>query len=343
LNKGYKVKVTKHDSIKISGIPFNYPFAIPLKTGWNIIGYPQNLEYNGFDIVQQLIDKGTLIKVMDEQGNSIEDWGIYGGWLNNIGNFLPGEGYKVKVNTDDTLWIYENYPKSSMKNLQHLATSHFKPSFIGNGVDHMSFNLVGLSQDILEKGDEIAVYDGIICIGAVKIQEYHLTNQMISIPASSADVEGMPGFKQGNNYFLRIWKKESDSEFELNPDIIKGSETFTKNESIILSLEKYATTDIGTINNNGLSEIKCYPNPFNDEINIKINLVKDSEVSVEVLNQMGQVVRYVSINQILNSGNHKITWDGKNESNSTVSPGIYHLRAQIGGETIHKKIIYSKQ
>ena len=73
------------------------------------MGYPNPQEHNGKAIIQQLIDGKTLIKVQDEAGNAIEDYGIFGGWQNNIGNFKPGKGYKIKVSSGDTLVIYKTY------------------------------------------------------------------------------------------------------------------------------------------------------------------------------------------------------------------------------------------
>jgi len=72
LTEGYKVKVRKDTLIEISGSKVRFPYAIPLKAGWNIIGYPQTAAYNGMtNIVKQLIDRKTLIKVQDEEGKAI--------------------------------------------------------------------------------------------------------------------------------------------------------------------------------------------------------------------------------------------------------------------------------
>jgi len=150
--EGYKVKVNTDQSIQICGMPVDYPFQIPLKEGWNIIGYPQLQVLSAMDIIQPLIDNGTLIKVQDEEGNTIENWGIYGGWQNMIGNFQPGEGYKVKVAESDTLWIYESYPKSLAKVSPLIPTRHFQTGISGNGTDHMNFNLVNVSGDFLNDG-----------------------------------------------------------------------------------------------------------------------------------------------------------------------------------------------
>lgn len=110
LSEGYKIKLTSADYFELCGQKVSYPYPISLSAGWNIIGYPQTQAYDGKEVVQSLISSGKLIKAQDEAGNSIEDWGVYGGWQNNIGNFAPGEGYKVKVDADVTLEIEESYP-----------------------------------------------------------------------------------------------------------------------------------------------------------------------------------------------------------------------------------------
>jgi hypothetical protein len=109
--EGYKVKVTRNCQLVINGNPVSYPFKIPLRAGWNIIGYPRQTETDGLAVVQSLITRGKLIKVQDEKGFAIEDMGVFGGWQNNIGTFKPGKGYKIKVSAADTLTIYGTYNK----------------------------------------------------------------------------------------------------------------------------------------------------------------------------------------------------------------------------------------
>ncbi|MFW6371487.1 MAG: hypothetical protein ACOC10_09830, partial [Bacteroidota bacterium] len=104
--KGYHIKLNTDENIEICGNPVNYPFAVPLKTGWNIIGYPRAEPQNGMDILQPLIDGNNLVSVEDQAGNTIE---YSGSWQNNIGDFVPGKGYRVYMAAADTLWIKENY------------------------------------------------------------------------------------------------------------------------------------------------------------------------------------------------------------------------------------------
>jgi len=70
---------------------------IPLAEGWNIISFfhlPANTDL--MSIFQPLIDNGTLLKVQDETGAALEYVEPIG-WVNNIPEFNPTEGYKVKV------------------------------------------------------------------------------------------------------------------------------------------------------------------------------------------------------------------------------------------------------
>ncbi len=340
LSEGYKIKLSKKDSVVVCGIPVKFPYPIPLSMGWNIMGYPQTTVFDGLDVVQQLISRGTLVKVQDETGNAIENWGVFGGWQNNIGNFMAGKGYKIKVNAKDTLWIYESYPKSGA-NFQEMATTiHFIPEYKGNGVDHMNINLVGLPLNVIKAGDELAIFDGLTCVGAVVLKPHHLQTQTISIVASATDNQGMPGFNEGNPFVLKLWNSQQNTELILEPEILKGATTFTKNESTFVSFDKYATTGSEIVSGSILNKINCYPNPFSDEVTIEINLISDTQVQVEVLNQLGQRVKFVKTIQMLSRGLNKITWDGRNSVNQKVSQGIYFIRINIDGKNIHKKILY---
>ena len=102
--EGYYIKVTNNTSLNATGVDVSLPFTIPLSTGWNIMGYPVDQSQDAITIIQPLIDSSELIKVIDETGGFIQE--IPGvGWMNTIGNFSPGEGYYIKVNSNTTLTI----------------------------------------------------------------------------------------------------------------------------------------------------------------------------------------------------------------------------------------------
>jgi Leucine-rich repeat (LRR) protein len=333
LTEGYKVKVSGDDNeIEICGPTVKYPYAIPLKLGWNIIGYPQTKDFDGKDVVQELIDKGVLIKVQDETGSSIEK--LSDNWINNIGNFVKGEGYKVKVNATDTLWIYNNYPHIKSNSIQSelIPTAYFRPAFTGNGVDHMNIYLARPDESGIMEGDEIGIFDGNICVGATKITKQN--SSYISLIASAADGTGdkANGFRNGGDIILKLYRNGKEYSMSLQP-ANNSSLRFVKNGTVIATTNTDFTTGIETQENE--TNVNCYPNPFYENINIEINLQKEEILSVEIFDLYSR-----KIQQLYNSranGNIKLQWDGNDERGNKVATGVYLLRVN----KTWKKVMYS--
>jgi hypothetical protein len=71
-----------------------------------------------------------------------------------------------------------------------------------------------------------------------------------------------------------------------------------------------------------------YPNPFNPSTIIAFDLPKASEVKLNIYDLQGQLIRML-LQAWRPAGRYKSEWDGKGDSNQSVSSGIYiiHLRA----------------
>jgi hypothetical protein len=337
--EGYAIKVASNCKFEISGGTVHLPMNIPLNKGWNIISWPAKTEQDGLDVFQALIADDKLKKVMDESGNTIEDRGIFGGWTNDIGNFAPNEGYKVNVTEDCTLIVEENTIKSQKLVQLSEKTVHFIPAFKGNGINHMNLYLVDLPAVVLNIGDELAVFDKDKCVGAVKVQPHHLKSFSIPLIASASDNSGANGFSEGNSFTLKIWDSQQKKETDINPSVLSGPSHFTKNGSAFLSLKNLSVATLSE--NTGLADakIRCYPNPFVNDLTLEIGLENNSKVLVEVLNNLGQRVKVVFPQNELNRGIHQIRWNGENSSNQQVSAGIYLVRAIIGDNICYEKVI----
>ena len=307
-----------------------------------MIGFPQTTAVDAVEVVQSLIDNENLEKVQDEMGFAIEDFGFLGGWKNFIGDFTPGKGYKVKLSAADTIIIKEVYEKSVTILTKPVPTIHFNPSFFGNGVDHMNITIAQLPEDFFQPGDELAVFDGDLCVGAITLMPHHFNEQIVSFAASAEDQYGMPGFKEENPFTLKLWNSLQNKEIELSPEILKGTSTFVKHESTLLSLEKYGTTGLnGDELFSGKTEIKCYPNPFSDEITIEIKLAEYAEIQVDIFNQLGQKIITLSNKQRIATGVHRLIWNGRNYNNQNVTSGIYYVKFSTESGQKFKKIILS--
>lgn len=103
-NHGYYIYMNQADTLEIQGKelePSNN--SIQLNSGWNTISYLRNSELNADNAFGTLIP-GNLIIVKTIDGQSY----IPAYNINNIGNLLPGVGYKIYVNQGDTLTYPDN-------------------------------------------------------------------------------------------------------------------------------------------------------------------------------------------------------------------------------------------
>ncbi len=242
----------------------------------------------------------------------------------------------------DTLNIYESYPKSIVVKTYQNNSSHFKTIYKGNGVDHMNINLVNLPVNSLKSGDELAVFDGTVCVGSVVILPTNLSTRIISVIASANDDEGISGFIEGNTFTLKLWNSEENKEITLEPQIIEGNAVFTKNETTLASIENYNVTGLADITGRDAAQINCYPNPFSDELTIEFRLTNNAFVTVEIINQLGQSINSITTNNWMEPGVHLMKWDGKNRSEQQVPEGMYYIKIVKDDEISIFKVIHRK-
>jgi hypothetical protein len=335
--EGYKVNVPAATVLTLEGQPIPLPFEIPLSTGWNIISYPATSSRDVKAAFQSLIDTGKLKKVMDESGKTLENFGAFGGWKNSIGSLIEGKGYKVNVTGSCTLIITEGGTKAATIVPEVLASTHFTPIYSGNGTDHMSINLVDLSVSGIELGDELGVFDGSICVGSAKIGVDQLTGDYLSIPVSASDgLTSVPnGFTEGHLLTVRYYRegKEYTSSLELLND---SKQLFAKGESMFVRMKAAQTTGIDPFAQSDEMSVKCYPNPFSEQVTIEIELPKPGDLKVEVFDSAGRLIETL----YKGDANQKesLIWDGIGQNGMKMPSGTYLLKVN----DLFVKVILSK-
>jgi FlgD Ig-like domain len=75
--------------------------------------------------------------------------------------------------------------------------------------------------------------------------------------------------------------------------------------------------------------VSCHPNPFEATTTIRFELPQADEITIEIFDVSGRVVRLLHSGSGL-PGRHEISWDGANDAGSRVSPGIYLTRITAG-------------
>lgn len=100
-----------------------------------------------------------------------------------------------------------------------------------------------------------------------------------------------------------------------------------------INTDTVPTTIAQPININNI--INCYPNPCNDELNIKLNLNNDETISISVLNQLGQTVKTIYSQKNMQAGEYRYKINTSN-----LQKGLYFTKLQLSnGTSVVKKII----
>ncbi|MBD3383619.1 T9SS type A sorting domain-containing protein [candidate division KSB1 bacterium] len=86
---------------------------------------------------------------------------------------------------------------------------------------------------------------------------------------------------------------------------------------------------------------QSYPNPFNMDTAIELQLPELSEVSVVIYNSRGQFIKQLC-NQNIAAGTHRIHWDGTTVNGDAVSSGLYILHLRITDDA-GKNEIYTRK
>ncbi len=84
-----------------------------------------------------------------------------------------------------------------------------------------------------------------------------------------------------------------------------------------------------------------YPNPFNPETTIQFHMENPAPATVDIFNQKGQIVRSFDIQQA-NAGTNSLVWNGLDNSNNSVSSGVYFFRLRSGSYSSTKKMVLMK-
>ena len=85
----------------------------------------------------------------------------------------------------------------------------------------------------------------------------------------------------------------------------------------------------------------CYPNPFNPTTTLQYGLPEIADVSLIIFDVSGRKIKSWHVDN-RQPGWHKVTWDGKDQSGSLVSTGVYIYSLQAGYFVDTKKMVFMK-
>lgn len=84
-------------------------------------------------------------------------------------------------------------------------------------------------------------------------------------------------------------------------------------------------------------DLKIYPNPVSEVLNIKFTTEKLCDVKIEVTDMFGSLINTL-LDERLSSGTHSISWNIRNKSNQALQQGIYFVKIIKSGKVYIEKI-----
>ncbi len=299
-----------------------------------MIAYPYQDAYSVTQVFQSIQSSVEIIQ--DDNGQFwIPQFNV-----NTIGDMQPGKGYQIFVDEEltydypDPAGLTKPSPiaQRDAQTKETEAPSHFV--FYETGKAYAV--VVTGSQAFLKTGDEIGVFDGELCVGAVVYDgEFPL-----AIAAWEAiDLEGLqaPGFRAGQPLSIRVWNSADGNEYAA--PIVCQNQT-----NALFASGAMAVLEIGHVEGlNALPETfalgKNYPNPFNPVTMIPYQLPEESHVHLVIYNARGQLIRTL-IDGMKQAGRYTVKWNGRDDNGTRVSSGVYFVRMQAGSFKQNQKMVF---
>ncbi len=321
----YQMKISHADTIIYSGEdidPETNP--ISLTAGWNHIGYLPDLSMDVNDALR-LFTADTSEIVKSQYAFSMYD--PRAGWIGTLDLMQPGVGYMMYSNKAAVL----TYPNTTVYKSAILYATTTPPSGWLTDVSAYDANLSIVAR--IDQGEFLNIEEtSQLVLGAFINDECRGYTSLIE--NSGLDF---------NPFFLNVNNSANGQiiEFRLYDGLtgnlyqIRETEPFVKDavfgstqSPFVLTLSGLLT---GTAEYRFNSYLRCYPNPFTEQVNIEFN-GKGDKVTINVLNAAGAV-----INQIYDGysapGKNSTVWSGRNQNGSVVSSGMYYIR-YISGDSV---------
>jgi len=190
----------------------------------------------------------------------------------------------------------------------------------------MNINLVGLRDAGISIGDELAAFDGKLCVGTLKIMENHLINGSASLIASfSTDDQIKNGFTEGDPIQIVVWNKLTNTETKMAVSALNGTLNYLKNASILAKVNS-VTSSVNRIDD--IVQVDVFPNPSQGMFTVRFSAIPDSGSMIDVLDLSGRKV----FSRLITGLSEEFNLAGR-------ARGMYLVKSILGSNEIMHKLV----
>ncbi len=320
IGEGYQIKMNSPQTFDIVGtaiVPETTPVTIP--QGWSFLGYLRQSSAPITSMLSQVVSEIIIVK----NGMGGTYWPQYG--IDMIGNMNPGEGYQIKMNSQQSV----TYPANSI-NFKKESYSRKNPQYFNLNLNTGNNMTLGIPLSSWEKtpdfGDEI----GIVNQSGLLVGSGVFPNEDMAITIWGNDVysESVDGLIEDEEFMLRIWSRATESESALNIEYgVKDDRKFETNKILIARKIYYNDQASGyRLNQNN-------PNPVFDKTEFSFYLPFKTFVEFSILNNHGKFIETI-ISKEMNAGNYSFNYQPHN-----LNTGIYYYQLKTPDYVETRKMI----
>jgi len=267
---------------------------------------------------------------------------------------------------NETGWGTEVTSKEAFNNW--VIANHINDPVFMDGLYSYSDNPIGTGQFALTNTAEHSSYP----VTSINVSMNHWSANYIVFENTSLDLSvDFDGYETNSDFhvqFVKILNSEPVEVVEMELDAQMNGNIVLPNSGILYDKVLMVVTDTYTaysqitysyeatntvsaeeeeVNIQSQYSVTNYPNPFslssarNPGITISYNIPKSGNVKIDIFNIRGQKVTSLH-DEYNNVGGNSVQWNGKDNSNSVVSSGIYYYKISSGEFSKTKKMILLK-
>jgi hypothetical protein len=212
---------------------------------------------------------------------------------------------------------------TSMGKEASIMLPYFPKIYSGVGNAHMNINLVNLKLTGLKTGDEIGVFDGEYCVGAMVITEKHMLDNSMNIPSSANDslITSPNGFIEGHRITLKAYR--TGKVYLLYFQTVNNSEDIFESRGSMFAMVDFARSTGQSVLED-LEHLNIYPNPFTEVLHIEIKTHNKKNLTIAIFDLNGNLIKAIHDGKV--EGVLQVIWDGKDMNEHPVPTGIYICR-----------------
>ncbi len=331
LASGYQVKANEAAELNYAGEQIPYDADLPLRDGWNMIGYFPNYELDAssphFYVLSPIIDHVQIAK--DGLGRFLNtEFGF-----SNMPPWREAQGYQVK--TDDQVVL--NYPEEQAEEFAAARYGSYKENQFSSEAfppasdRNMSVLVQSIAGADIRAGDQIFAFDGSDnMVGSGEISADGRCGLAVwGDDPATVDKEGLA---EGESFTLKIRNSFKNAYSGLHVDYILSGEGFIYRTNdftaVRLGLNQYVPE------NHYLAG--AFPNPFNAAATIEFGLAEAGRIELGVYNAAGRLIQTLA-SDFYRAGSHKVQWQA-----SGLAAGTYFVKMETEDFTALRKAVLIK-